>query len=32
LAKELPPKKAAKVAAEFLNGKSKDIYNFLIAK
>ncbi|MCF6288518.1 MAG: 16S rRNA (cytidine(1402)-2'-O)-methyltransferase [Proteobacteria bacterium] len=32
LAKELPPKKAAKITAEFLNGKSKTIYNFLIAQ
>ncbi len=32
LAKELPPKKAAKITAEFLNGKSKDIYNFFINK
>jgi 16S rRNA (cytidine1402-2'-O)-methyltransferase len=31
LAKELPPKKAAKITAEFLKGKSKEIYNFLIS-
>ena len=31
LSHELPPKKAAKITAEFLNGKSKDIYNFLIS-
>ncbi len=31
LAKELPPKKAAKITAEFLNGKSKEIYNYLIS-
>ena len=30
LSKELPPKKAAKITAEFLNGNSKNIYNFLI--
>ena len=30
LVKELPPKKAAKITAEFLNGKSKDIYNFIL--
>ena len=32
LSKELPPKKAAKITAEFLNGKSKEIYNYLIKK
>lgn len=32
LTRELPPKKAAKITAEFLNGKSKDIYNFYIYK
>jgi len=31
LAKELPPKKAAKITAEFLKGKSKEIYKFLIS-
>jgi len=31
LAKELPPKKAAKITAECLNGKSKEIYKFIIA-
>ncbi len=31
LAKELPPKKAAKITAEFLQGKSKEVYNFLIS-
>jgi 16S rRNA (cytidine1402-2'-O)-methyltransferase len=31
LAKELPPKKAAKLTAQYLNGKSKDIYNYLIS-
>lgn len=30
LSKELPPKKAAKITADFLNGKSKDIYNFIL--
>ncbi len=30
LAKELPPKKAAKITAEFLKGKSKEIYNHII--
>lgn len=30
LSKELPPKKAAKITATCLNGKSKDIYNFII--
>ena len=30
LAKELPPKKAAKITAEFLSGKSKEIYNYLV--
>ncbi|MCF6287928.1 MAG: 16S rRNA (cytidine(1402)-2'-O)-methyltransferase [Proteobacteria bacterium] len=30
LSKELPPKKAAKITAQYLNGKSKDIYNYLI--
>ena len=30
LSKELPPKKAAKITAEFLNANSKNIYNFLI--
>ncbi|MCF6288623.1 MAG: 16S rRNA (cytidine(1402)-2'-O)-methyltransferase [Proteobacteria bacterium] len=32
LSKELPPKKAAKITAEFLQGKSKEIYNYLILK
>jgi len=32
LAKELPPKKAAKITAEYLNGKSKDIYQYIISK
>lgn len=32
LSKELPPKKAAKITAGFLKGKSKEIYNFLISK
>ena len=31
LAKELPPKKAAKLTAQYLNGKSKEIYNYLIS-
>lgn len=30
LAKELPPKKAAKITAEYLEGKSKEIYNFIV--
>lgn len=30
LKSELPPKKAAKITAEFLQGNSKDIYNYLI--
>ncbi len=30
LSKELPPKKAAKITAQYLNGKSKDIYNYLL--
>jgi len=30
LSKELPPKKAAKITAQYLNGKSKEIYNYLI--
>ncbi len=32
LSKELPPKKAAKISAKFLKGKSKEIYNYLISK
>ena len=32
LSKELPPKKAAKITAEYLNGISKDIYNYIIKK
>lgn len=32
LSKELPPKKAAKITAEFLKGKNKTIYNYLIAQ
>jgi len=32
LSKELPPKKAAKITAEFLTGKSKEIYNYLVLK
>ncbi len=31
LAKELPPKKAAKITAQYLEGKSKDIYAYLIS-
>lgn len=31
LGKELPPKKAAKITAEFLKGKSKEIYKYLIS-
>lgn len=31
LAQELPPKKAAKLTADYLNGKSKEIYNHLIS-
>ena len=31
LSKELPPKKAAKLTAQYLNGKSKEIYNYLIS-
>ncbi len=30
LSNELPPKKAAKITAQYLNGKSKDIYNYLL--
>jgi len=30
LAKQLPPKQAAKITAEFLQGKSKEIYKFII--
>ncbi len=30
LSKELPPKKVAKITAQYLNGKSKDIYNYLL--
>jgi 16S rRNA (cytidine1402-2'-O)-methyltransferase len=30
LSKELPPKKAAKITAQFLKGKTKEIYNYLI--
>jgi len=30
LLKEMPPKKAAKITAEFLNGKGKDIYNYIL--
>jgi 16S rRNA (cytidine1402-2'-O)-methyltransferase len=30
LAKELPPKKAAKITAEYLQGSSKEIYNYLV--
>ena len=32
LSKELPPKKSAKITAEFLKGKSKEIYNYLVSK
>ena len=32
LSENLPPKKAAKITAEFLDGKSKDIYQFIISK
>ncbi|MFK8010612.1 MAG: 16S rRNA (cytidine(1402)-2'-O)-methyltransferase [Marinicellaceae bacterium] len=32
LAKELPPKKAAKITAEFLKGKTKAIYNYFLQK
>ncbi len=31
LSKELPPKKSAKITAEFLKGKSKEIYNYLVS-
>lgn len=31
LAKELPPKKAAKICAEYLQGSSKEIYNYLVS-
>jgi len=31
LAKELPPKKAAKISAEYLQGSSKEIYNYLVS-
>jgi 16S rRNA (cytidine1402-2'-O)-methyltransferase len=31
LAKELPPKKAAKITAEYLQGSSKGIYNYLVS-
>jgi 16S rRNA (cytidine1402-2'-O)-methyltransferase len=32
LAKEMAPKKAAKITAEFLNTKSKEVYNYIISQ